>query len=337
MTDHLGKLEDTIKRRVNGIVKDVAEDLAERFDLRDEDEDDDADDDDEDGETVSEATGIDESLLEPFYWFIGKTCLEEAAGAYRELGTRDDRVWHHKKAQLAFFGEPEDFEEWCEERRIDPDDCICYKTVNQIFDLDYDTSTIRGVIAEAEEGATEESKADYSRFRWGKEAYGVGVITIEGVNKPLASMGHLTGLQWLSDRAGTLRLHDYDHDDHEDESIPLAMLLQLDRKTFLIHLMGQTVNEFIAAANKERVDKEDFAKYSYNRDVPEIDGISANLTPIGYATGIQYFSDKNDGPHHYDHEHAETTDTFPTVYKFDNHTLLVHGSEMDIREEGICD
>jgi hypothetical protein len=52
---------------------------------------------------------------------------------------------------------------------------------------------------------------------------------------------------------------------------------------------------------------------------------------------VQYLADKADGPHDYDHEHGETTFVFPTAFRLDAHTILIHSPEIDIREEGICD
>ena len=331
MTDHLGKIERAVKSRVNGLVAEVTGELASKLNLG---RDDDDDDEDDDGPTVAEAADVDEDALDDYYWFDGDTALEEAAGAYRMLGTDDDCVWHHVKAKLAFFGEPEDFEQWCAEKRIDPDDCEKYTAPKAIFALPYDTGPIRQIVDEAESGARDEAKQDYSRFRWGKEAHGVGVVTIAGVDKPLASIGHMTGLQWLSDRAGTLRLHDYSHD--EDDG-PLPMMFQIDSKTYLIHTKAQTVDQIVAAASKERVNRDEYEDFTWSKDAPSIAGVTAKLAPVGYVTGVQYLADKADGPHDYDHEHGETTGVFPTVFKLDANTLLVHGSEIEIREEGICD
>ena len=323
----LKRIEQSVAKRVNGILASVTADLAGRLDL-------DLDDDESEGETVAEATGIDEGLLDDYYWFDGPNALAEAAGAFREVGADGDRVWHHPKAQLAFFGGIEDFEAWCDEKRVDPDDFTCYANANQVFKLDYDTGPILELIEEARSGGRDEARQDYTRFRWGKEAHGVGVITISGVEKPLALLGHLTGLQWVSDRMGTMRLHDYDHDEADG---PLPMIFQVDRKTYLIHTKAQTANEIIAAASKERVSKEEFARYTWDASIPEIDGITARLAVVGFVTGVQYLADKADGPHDYDHEHGETTDVLPTLYRLDEHTLIVHGDEVDIREEGICD
>ena len=330
MADYAEKLEKSIKKRVNGIFSEVAQGVAETMGLSDGDD----EGSDEGGETVAEAAGVDENDLDPYYWFDGDSALADAAGAYRQIGTRDDCIWHHKKAKLAFLGEPEDFEDWCDEKRIDPDDCDEYSDPAAILDLDYDLEPMRLILDGAASGEIEESKQDYKRFRWGKEAHGVGMVSIEGVTVPLASIGHLTGLQWLSDHAGTMRAHEYEHD---PEDGPLPMMFQVNRQTYLIHTKAQTVESMIAAASRIRINRDDYGEFSWSRTAPTIEGITAALKPIGYVTGVQYLADKADGPHDYDHEHGETTFVFPTAFRLDANTILIHSPEIDIREEGICD
>lgn len=336
MANHIQGLEKTIRRRVNGIMSDAVEEAKEALGFAGgdpDDEDEDLDDED-DGETVAEAAGVDVEDLDDYYWFDGDNALAEAAGAYRQIGTNDDHVWHHPEAKLAFIGEPEDFEDWCAEKLVDPDDFDEYATANKIMDLDFDLEPMRLILDEAKSGATSEAKENHKRFRWGKEAHGVGVVTITGVSVPLASIGHMTGLQWLSDRAGTMRAHEYEHDADDG---PLPMMFQVDRKTYLIHTKAQTVDQILAAATKEVVKARDYSEFTWSNDAPEIDGITATLKPIGYVTGIQYLADKADGPHDYDHEHGETTGVFPTAFRLDANTILVYSPEIDIREEGICD
>ena len=216
----------------------------------DEDDDDEDDDDDDDdaqaAQTATDDEDDDDGLAE--YWiFTTPDNAEEnlacAAGAYRAVGDDQCVVAQHRKTGVAFMGEFEDLEDWCESNDCDIDDFKLYDNHRRIMGLEYDQQTIAEILKDAHtDGDLADARSEYEKFHWNQSSNGTEVITLPGIDAPMYRIGTAKRIEYTARKDGEVA--DFYHV-HGEESGQFPSIYALK--------LGDTFNAYLVVGGKMEV------------------------------------------------------------------------------------
>jgi len=129
--------------------------------------------------------------------------LAGAAAAYRMVGTKDDLIAQHKGTGYAFFGSPDELQEYREQTdRLEGWDE--WTVADEILALDYDEETMGELLdlLHGEADGIGEAEAQYEGFHWGDKPTFTGVKQVPGIHAPLTFLGTGRRLDYYAKKEG---------------------------------------------------------------------------------------------------------------------------------------
>ncbi len=168
----------------------------------DDDGDGDDDDDDDDGEDEGDEDG-EESMALCFEYPDADRNLASAAAAFRALGGDDDVVAVYDDGR-AFFGSPEDLQEYNDVNDLNPDKWDVYDEAEEILGLDYDKDAVTRILRMAEEqgDAYLEAQKQFEEFHWGDKSKTTSIVEIPGIAGPCVRLGVMRRIEYGAKKDG---------------------------------------------------------------------------------------------------------------------------------------
>lgn len=111
--------------------------------------------------------------------------LAMAVAAWRMLSENDDDiVASHKLTGIAFFGNEEDFQEFCDQKDLNYNSWDKYTDPHKLKQMDCDMAAFKQVMAdlEAEDPGLIAAQEAYEKFHWGDKSKTTGFLDIPGLS-----------------------------------------------------------------------------------------------------------------------------------------------------------